>query len=189
MGEVATSLEKEDQALAIIRRLREAGFSAYLAGGCVRDRVLGVTAKDYDIATDARPEVVQRMFDNTVDVGARFGVIMVIVEEDNFEVATFRADAPYLDGRRPSSVSFGTIEEDAKRRDFTIGGMYYDPATDRVIDLVGGAGDLRRGLIRAIGNAYDRFDEDRLRILRGLRFAARLDFEIEPATWTAIKRT
>src|SRR5579864_7644584 len=140
MGEVATSLEKEDQALAIIRRLREAGFSAYLAGGCVRDRVLGVTAKDYDIATDARPEVVQRMFDNTVDVGARFGVIMVIVEEDNFEVATFRAEAPYLDGRRPSAVSFGTIEEDVHRRDFTIGGMYYDPATEggaaRGLDLL-----------------------------------------------------
>lgn len=180
--------EKERLALWIIERLRAAGFTAYLAGGCVRDRVLGVTAKDYDIATDARPEVVQRMFDNTVDVGARFGVIMVIVEEDNFEVATFRAEAPYLDGRRPSAVSFGTIEEDVRRRDFTIGGMYYDPATDRVIDLVGGMRDLRAGIVRAIGNPYDRFEEDRLRILRAARFAARFDFTIDPGTWAAMKR-
>jgi poly(A) polymerase len=115
-------------------------------------------------------------------------VIVVIIDGDSFEVATFRADAPYLDGRRPSAVRFGTIEEDAMRRDFTIGGMYFDLETGRVIDLVGGARDLRAGIIRAIGNVYERFEEDRLRILRAVRFAARLGFAIDPATWTAIKR-
>jgi poly(A) polymerase len=179
---------KEQKALAIIRRLDQEGFKAYFAGGCVRDRVLGVEAKDFDIATDARPEVVQRMFDHTVAVGARFGVIVVMLDGDPFEVATFRADAPYVDGRRPSAVHYGTIEEDAKRRDFTIGGMFYDPAYDRVIDLVGGMRDLRAGIVRAIGDPYERFAEDRLRILRAVRFAARLGFTIEPATWAAMKR-
>ncbi len=179
---------REDRALSIVRSLREQGFIALFAGGCVRDRILGVEAKDYDIATDARPEVVQRIFDHTVPVGAKFGVIVVVLDGEPFEVTTFRADAPYVDGRRPSSVRFGTIEEDAIRRDFTIGGMYYDPIDDRVIDLVGGVGDLRAGVIRAIGNPYDRFDEDRLRILRAARFAARFNFAIDPATWTAMKR-
>jgi poly(A) polymerase len=179
---------KEEKARAIIRRLHQAGFKAYLAGGCVRDRLLGVEPKDYDIVTDARPEVVQQMFERTIAVGARFGVIVVIIEGDNFEVATFRADAPYLDGRRPSAVRFGTIEEDALRRDFTIGGMFFDLESGKVIDLVGGTRDLRAGIIRAIGNVYERFEEDRLRILRAVRFAARLGFSIDPATWTAIKR-
>src|SRR5579871_4755720 len=180
--------EKQNQALAIIERLRAAGFTAYLAGGCVRDQILGVTPKDYDIATDALPETVQTLFDHTVAVGARFGVIMVILGDHHFEVATFRADAEYLDGRRPSSVRFGTIEEDAKRRDFTIGGMYYDPFEDRLIDTVGGMRDLRAGIIRAIGNPYDRFAEDHLRVLRAARFAARLNFTIEPETLVAMKR-
>jgi poly(A) polymerase len=181
--------DHEDKALSIVRRLREAGFAAYFNGGCVRDRLLGVEAKDYDIATDARPEVVQRMFEQTIAVGARFGVIVVVLDGGQFEVATFRADAPYIDGRRPSSVRFGTIEEDARRRDFTIGGMYFDPLNDRLIDLVGGQRDLRAGVIRAIGDPLERFQEDRLRILRAVRFAARLDFAIEPATWAAIRRT
>ncbi len=179
---------KEEKALSIVRRLHEQGFVALFAGGCVRDRILGVEAKDYDIATDARPEVVQRIFDHTVAVGARFGVIVVVIEGEPFEVTTFRADAPYVDGRRPSAVRFGTIEEDAIRRDFTIGGMYYDPTNDRIIDLVEGVRDLRRGVVRAIGNPYDRFEEDRLRILRAARFAARLNFAIDPATWAAMKR-
>jgi poly(A) polymerase len=179
---------KEAKALAIISRLREHGFVAYLAGGCVRDRILGVKAKDFDIATDARPEAVQRLFSNTVPVGAKFGVVVVIVNGDPFEVATFRADAPYLDGRRPSAVHFGSLEADAVRRDFTIGGMFYDPATARVIDLVGGQRDLRAGIIRAIGDPRQRFAEDRLRMLRAIRFAARLDFSIEPATMDAIRR-
>lgn len=179
---------KEEKALAIVRRLREAGFVAVFAGGCVRDRALGLPAKDYDIATDARPEVVQRMFDNTVAVGAKFGVVMVIIEGDPFEVAMFRADAPYVDGRRPSSVRFGTLEEDAKRRDFTIGGMFFDPIEPRLIDLVGGMRDLRAGVVRAIGDPYDRFEEDHLRVLRAARFAARLNFTIDPATYAAMKR-
>jgi poly(A) polymerase len=178
---------REHQALAIIAELRRAGFAAFLAGGCVRDRLLGMPAKDYDIATDARPEVVQRLFPNTIAVGAHFGVIMVVIDEERFEVATFRADADYLDGRRPSSVRFGKIEEDARRRDFTIGGMYFDPATNRVIDLVGGRADLRDGVIRAIGNAAERFEEDHLRILRAVRFAARLDFAIALDTWEAMR--
>jgi poly(A) polymerase len=181
--------KKENSARTIIARLRTAGFTAVLAGGCVRDRILGVTPKDYDIATDARPETVQALFDNTVAVGARFGVIMVILGDHHFEVATFRADAEYLDGRRPSSVRYGTIEEDVQRRDFTIGGMYFDPATDRIIDLVGGMRDLRAGLVRAIGDVDRRFTEDHLRMLRALRFAARLDFAIDPATLAAIERS
>ena len=131
--------DKEQEALYIVRRLVDSGFRAVFAGGCVRDRILGVEPKDYDIATDARPEVVQKMFDRTVAVGAKFGVIGVVLDHDKpIEVATFRADAEYTDGRRPSSVRFGAIEEDAIRRDFTIGGMFYDPIADRLIDLVGG---------------------------------------------------
>jgi poly(A) polymerase len=179
----------EHRARSIVDTLTRAGFRAYLAGGCVRDRVLGVEPKDFDIATDARPEVVEEIFDHTIAVGARFGVIAVIIDGDTFEVATFRADAEYVDGRRPSAVRFGTIEEDAKRRDFTIGGMYYDYATDRVIDLIGGMRDLRAGIIRAIGDPYARFDEDHLRILRAARFAARFGFQIDPATWAAMKRS
>jgi poly(A) polymerase len=181
--------EKEIKALTIIGRLNAAGFTAYLAGGCVRDRLLGVAPKDYDIATDARPDAVQKLFTHTVAVGARFGVIMVVMDGDHFEVATFRADAEYHDGRHPSSVRFGTIEDDVRRRDFTIGGMYFDPASGRIIDLVGGVRDLRAGLIRAIGNVHERFEEDHLRMLRAVRFAARLGFAIECETWAAIKHS
>jgi poly(A) polymerase len=180
--------QKQNKALTIIARLHTAGFIAYLAGGCVRDHILGVTPKDYDIATEARPETVQKLFAHTFAVGARFGVIVVIIDGDNFEVATFRDDVDYRDGRHPSSVRFGTIEDDVRRRDFTIGGMYYDPLSNRIIDLVGGVRDLRAGIIRAIGKVDERFEEDHLRMLRALRFAARLGFEIEPATWAAIKR-
>ena len=181
--------DREKEARFIVDRLVEAGFRAVFAGGCVRDRVLGVEPKDYDIATDARPEVVQKMFERTVAVGAKFGVIGVVLDHDKpIEVATFRADAEYTDGRRPSSVRFGAIEEDAIRRDFTVNGMFYDPIADRLIDLVGGMRDLRAGVIRAIGNPYDRFEEDHLRILRAARFAARLNFTIDPATWAAMKR-
>ncbi|HXW85117.1 MAG TPA: CCA tRNA nucleotidyltransferase [Candidatus Binataceae bacterium] len=179
----------EDKAVWIVRRLREQGFVALFNGGCVRDRMLGLKPQDYDIATDARPEVVQRLFDHTVAVGARFGSIAVILDGEQFEVTTFRADAPYVDGRHPSAVRFGTIEEDAVRRDFTIGGMFFDPLEERLIDLVGGMRDLRAGVIRAIGNPYERFEEDRLRILRAARFAARFGFEIEPATFAAMKRS
>jgi poly(A) polymerase len=179
---------KEAKALAIVGRLREQGFLAYFAGGCVRDRILGVKAKDFDIATDARPGVVQTLFPNTIPIGAKFGVVVVLLDDEPFEVATFRADAPYLDGRRPSAVHFGTVEADAGRRDFTIGGMYYDPFDELLIDLVGGQRDLRAGIIRAIGDPRQRFAEDRLRMLRAIRFAARLNFTIEPATMDAIRR-
>src|SRR5260370_30099791 len=158
--------DKEQKARDIVRRLVESGFRAVFAGGCVRDRILGVEPKDYDIATDARPEVVQKMFDRTIAVGAKFGVIGVIVGDDLFEVATFRADAEYTDGRRPSSVRFGAIEEDTIRRDFTIGGMFYDPIVNRLIHLVGGVPALRARIIRAIGNPYYPLAEYRLRILR-----------------------
>ncbi len=178
---------KEEKARVIIRHLRENGFAAYLAGGCVRDKLLGASAKDYDVATDARPDVVSRLFEQTIAVGARFGVIIVVLDGDQFEVATFREDAPYVDGRRPSDVRFGTIEEDVRRRDFTINGMYLDPDSGRVIDLVGGMRDLRAGIIRTVGVPQERFGEDRLRMLRAIRFAARLGFIIEPATLAAIR--
>jgi tRNA nucleotidyltransferase (CCA-adding enzyme) len=181
--------DKEKLALAIIDRLRAAGFAAYLAGGCVRDRILGLKAKDYDIATDARPQSVAGLFDNTLAVGAKFGVMLVMLAGEQFEVATFRAESGYTDGRRPSAVRFGTLEEDVKRRDFTIGGMYLDPQTGRIIDLVGGMRDLRAGVIRAIGDAELRFAEDHLRMLRAIRFGARLNFSIDPATWSGIQRT
>jgi poly(A) polymerase len=181
--------DKEKLALSIVGRLRAAGFAAYLAGGCVRDRILGLKAKDYDIATDARPDSVARLFDNTAAVGAKFGVTLVMLGGEQFEVATFRAEANYTDGRRPSTVRFGTLEEDVKRRDFTIGGMYLDPANGQIIDLVGGRRDLRAGVIRAIGDAEQRFAEDHLRMLRALRFAARLNFTIEPATWAGIRQS
>jgi poly(A) polymerase len=181
--------DKEKLALSIVERLRTAGFVAYLAGGCVRDRILGLKAKDYDIATDARPQSVARLFDNTLAVGAKFGVMLVVLDGEQFEVATFRAEAAYLDGRRPSAIRFGTLEEDARRRDFTIGGMYLDPETGRVIDLVGGMRDLRAGVIRAIGDSELRFAEDHLRMLRAVRFAARLNFTIDAATWSGIQRS
>src|SRR5678815_1324992 len=130
------------QANSIVQQLRAAGYESFLAGGCVRDMLLHKEPQDYDIATSARPEDVQRIFPSTVPVGAQFGVILVIIDGAHFEVATFRHDGPYLDGRRPSSVRYGSLEEDIQRRDFTINGMVYDPLADRVIDLVGGQDDL-----------------------------------------------
>ena len=179
---------KEQKARALARTLREAGFVAYFAGGCVRDRLLGVEPGDYDIATDAHVDDVRRLFAKTVPVGAKFGVILVVADGDPFEVATFRADAPYIDGRRPSAVRFTSAEEDAQRRDFTINGMFLDPENDSVIDHVGGQRDLQAGVIRAIGDAQERLREDRLRMLRGVRFAARFGFEMESETHQAICR-
>jgi tRNA nucleotidyltransferase/poly(A) polymerase len=173
-------------ATKLVRRLRESGFIAYFAGGCVRDALLRKQPKDIDIATDAEPDEVQKMFARTVAVGAKFGVVRVLEEGFEFEVATFRSDGVYLDGRRPVSVTFSSPEEDAKRRDFTINGMFYDPLADQVVDFVGGKSDLEHRLVRAIGNPDERFSEDHLRLLRAVRFAAALDFEIEPATWTAV---
>jgi poly(A) polymerase len=172
----------------IVAQLQRAGYIAYLAGGCVRDHLLGVEAKDYDVATSALPEEVQQLFPRVTNLtGKSFGVLRVMVDEESFEVATFRQDGLYKDGRRPESVRFATAEEDAQRRDFTINGLFYDPVADRLIDYVGGEADLRARVIRAIGNPADRFAEDHLRLLRAIRFAARLLFEIEPKTWDAIR--
>jgi poly(A) polymerase len=178
----------ESTARGLVDRLREAGHIAYFAGGCVRDLVRGKAPKDIDIATDARPEQVQKIFPRTYAVGAHFGVIVVLENELQFEVATFRADGIYLDGRHPAEVRFSSPEEDARRRDFTINGMFFDPPNDAVIDFVGGRSDLEARLVRAIGDPVQRFAEDRLRLLRAIRFATVLDFTVEEATWTAIVR-
>jgi poly(A) polymerase len=176
----------EQTARQIAARLRERGQVAYFAGGCVRDIVRGETPKDFDIATDATPEIVQQIFARTYAVGAHFGVIVVVEDGFQFEVATFRSDDAYVDGRRPSSVHFSSPEEDAKRRDFTINGMFFDPVADKVIDFVGGRADLEAKLIRAIGDPAQRFQEDRLRMLRAIRFATVLDYKIDNQTWNAI---
>jgi tRNA nucleotidyltransferase/poly(A) polymerase len=177
----------ESAARSIAHRLREHGHVAYFAGGCVRDLLRGQVPKDFDVATDARPDAVQKMFPRTYAVGAHFGVIVVLEKDFQFEVATFRSDGAYLDGRRPVEVHFATAEEDAARRDFTINGMFFDPEKDEVIDFVGGRADLERKLIRAIGDPAQRFAEDRLRMLRAVRFATTLGFEIDPKTWDAVK--
>jgi poly(A) polymerase len=175
------------QARDIVAQLQRAGHTAYLAGGCVRDQLLGKEAKDFDIATSAKPEEVQRLFPRVTNLtGKSFGVVRVMVGEEHFEVATFRQDGPYKDGRHPESVRFATAEEDAQRRDFTINGLFYDPVAEKLIDFVGGEADLQAKIIRAIGEPADRFGEDQLRLLRAIRFAARLNFKIEPKTWEAI---
>jgi poly(A) polymerase len=179
----------EEAARRIVMRLREAGQVAYFAGGCVRDLVRGQAPKDVDIATDARPQEVQKMFARTYAVGAHFGVIVVLENGFQFEVATFRSDGIYLDGRRPVEVHFSSAKEDARRRDFTINGMFFDPVANEVIDFVGGCADLDAKLIRAIGDPAQRFAEDRLRMLRAVRFATVLDFTIESATWKALQQT
>ena len=181
-------MSQKEKAISIIKRLRENGHEAYLAGGCVRDFLLGKSPQDYDIATDARPETIQKIFPHTTAVGSQFGVVLVVFEAEAFEVATFRYDGPYLDGRHPSHVRFGTLKEDIARRDFTINGMMHDPLDDRIIDLVGGRADLERRLIRAIGNPAERFREDRLRMVRAIRFAASLGFTIEEETFAAIQQ-
>lgn len=171
----------------IARRLQEAGHTAYFAGGCVRDELLGLDPHDYDIATSAKPAEVQKLFPHTQAVGAHFGVILVLEHGRAFEVATFRSDHEYVDGRRPEMVTFSTPEEDAARRDFTINGMFHDPVADRFIDFVGGQEDLESKTLRAIGDPVARFREDKLRLLRAVRFAARFGHEIEAGTWDAIK--
>ena len=178
--------EREAVATDLVRRLRAAGHEAYLAGGCVRDRLLGREPLDYDIATSATPETVQALFPRTIPVGVQFGVVLVIASGMPVEVATFRSDAAYVDGRRPSAVHFGSAREDALRRDFTVNALFLDPLTGDVVDFVGGEADLRAGIIRAIGDPRARIAEDRLRMLRAVRLAARLGFTIEPMTLEAI---
>jgi poly(A) polymerase len=176
----------EQTARSIVARLRERGHVAYFAGGSVRDLLRGQTPKDIDIATDATPETVQQIFERTYAVGAHFGVIVVLENGFQFEVATFRADDAYVDGRRPVAVHFSSPEEDAQRRDFTINGMFYDPVAEEVIDFVGGRADLDGKLVRAIGDPEQRFKEDRLRMLRAVRFATVLGYEIDQHTWQAL---
>ncbi len=177
-----------DLAMHVIRTLRNAGHDALFAGGCVRDRLMNRTPADYDVATSARPEQVMALFPRTVAVGRVFGVVVVREEDHGVEVATFRSDGPYTDGRRPDFVTFSDRRGDVLRRDFTLNGLLYDPITDEVIDLVGGRADIEARLIRAIGDPEKRFYEDRLRLLRAVRFAARLDFTIESGTRAAIRR-
>jgi len=180
---------RREDATEVLKRLRQAGHVAYFAGGCVRDLLLGLEPKDWDIATDAQPKRVRELFSNTQAVGAAFGVILVREGKSVVEVATFRSDQEYVDGRRPTGVRFTTAEEDAQRRDFTINGLFFDPLEgDRVIDFVGGVEDLRAKRLRAIGVAGERFAEDHLRLLRAVRFAARFGLEIEPATAAAMLR-
>ena len=179
---------KRQAASDIVRRLRDAGFTAYLVGGCVRDIVMGNEPKDYDIATSAQPAQVVEMFPGSLTVGAQFGVVIVTREEGNVEVATFRSDGAYADGRHPVQVEYTkSAEEDVRRRDFTINGLLYDPVEDKVIDYVGGQADIRRRRISTIGDPYKRFSEDRLRMLRAVRFAARFRFEPDPAVVGAIR--
>jgi tRNA nucleotidyltransferase/poly(A) polymerase len=178
-------------ALEIAKKLRAAGYEALWAGGCVRDHLLGITPKDYDVATSARPDQIRDLFGRrrTLAIGASFGVITVLGPKDagQIEVATFRKDAAYSDGRHPDSVTFTDAEHDAQRRDFTINGLFFDPVADKVVDYVGGQEDLKRGIIRAIGDPRLRLSEDKLRMLRAVRFAATFNFTIDPDTLRAIQ--
>ena len=174
-----------------VRRLRQEGFESLWAGGCVRDQILGKSPKDYDVASTATPDDVIRIFGRrrTVAVGASFGVVMVLGPDKSagqIEVATFRSDGEYLDGRRPSSVVFCRPEEDARRRDFTINGMFFDPIEEKLIDYVGGRDDLALGIVRAIGDPVARFTEDKLRMLRAVRFTATFGFTLDEATADAV---
>ncbi|MEM7560746.1 MAG: CCA tRNA nucleotidyltransferase [Planctomycetota bacterium] len=186
-----TKSQQEEFARHVVQQLRAAGFEALFAGGCVRDLLMGNEAADYDVATSATPEQVRELFGKkrTIAVGAAFGVMIVLGPNKaagQVEVATFRTDATYSDGRRPDSVTYSTPEHDAQRRDFTINGMFYDPLAEEVIDFVGGRADLERKVIRAIGDPAARIAEDKLRMLRAVRFAARFDFQIEDATREAV---
>jgi poly(A) polymerase len=175
-------------AVDVVRRLREAGHEAVWAGGCVRDELLGLVPQDYDVATNALPEQVQHLFRRTIAVGASFGVVEVLGPRPfKVQVATFRSDVSYSDGRRPDAVVFSSAREDALRRDFTVNGMFFDPLTDTLHDYVGGTADLEARVLRAIGDPFQRFAEDKLRMLRAVRVATRFDFAIEPATTDAIR--
>jgi poly(A) polymerase len=177
---------QKEAAVEIVKRLREHGYTALLAGGCVRDMLLGRTAKDYDVATNAHPDSVTKIFRRTLKIGVQFGVVVVLLGDTQVEVATFRTETGYVDGRHPTHVAFADAREDASRRDFTINGMFYDPIEDKVLDYVGGQADLQRKLIRTIGDARTRFSEDYLRMLRAIRFSTQLGFAIEDKTWRAI---
>jgi tRNA nucleotidyltransferase/poly(A) polymerase len=178
----------EAAARSIVERLRAKGFEALYAGGCVRDRLLGLEPHDYDVATNARPGQVEALFPRTVPVGAQFGVILVLEQGEEIQVATFRGDGAYLDGRHPESVVYTDAKGDACRRDFTVNGLFFDPLKDEILDFVGGRDDLKARLLRAIGDPGQRFAEDKLRLLRAVRFATTLGFEIDPETWRAVRQ-
>ncbi|MGH7244072.1 MAG: CCA tRNA nucleotidyltransferase [Phycisphaerales bacterium] len=187
------SAKAREVATWIVRTLRERGHVAYFAGGCVRDELLGLTPKDYDVATDARPDTIAALFPRTAHVGAAFGVMLVRHDGVTVEVATFRSDGEYTDRRRPDQITFSDEVADAKRRDFTVNALFLDPmkeASDlsRVIDHVGGVADIRAKALRAVGDADQRLKEDDLRALRAVRLSTRLGFEIDPATKDAIRR-
>ena len=175
-------------ALRVTHTLRNAGFPTFWVGGCVRDSLLGKEPHEIDIGTAAPPERVRGLFRKTIMVGARFGVVVVVRGPHQFQVATFRRDASYSDGRHPDSVAFADVRADVARRDFTVNGLVYDPETEEIFDWVGGRADLQQRLVRAIGEPSERFGEDHLRMLRAVRFATQLDFEIESQTWNAIKK-
>lgn len=184
------SLQREF-AIDVVRQLRDAGHEALWAGGCVRDQLLGLPPKDYDVATSARPDEVRELFGRrrTLAIGAAFGVISILARKplDPIEVATFRTDGDYRDGRRPESVAFSDARHDAERRDFTVNGLFYDPLADEVVDYVGGVADLEARVLRAIGNPLKRFGEDKLRLLRAVRFAAAYDLALEDGTLHAVQ--
>jgi poly(A) polymerase len=176
-----------EAAQKICKTLFEEGFTAYFAGGWVRDYLLALPTEEIDIATNAPPEVIQRLFPKTIPVGIAFGVVIVVQGDLHFEVSTFRKDHPYTDGRHPDGVDFSTPEKDAMRRDFTINGMFYDPLGKVIYDYVGGQEDLRRQIVRAIGDPRERFAEDRLRMIRAVRFTSRFSFHLDEATAEAIR--
>lgn len=179
-------MTNREAAIKIIKRLHRSGFEALLAGGCVRDMLLRRAASDYDVTTNARPEDVIKIFKRTLKVGAKFGVVIVLIENKQVEVATFRTETGYADGRHPATIKFASAAEDASRRDFTINGIFYDPLKKEVIDYVNGQADLKKELIRTIGRPAERFGEDYLRMLRAVRFSTQLGFAIEPQTFSAI---
>lgn len=181
------STPKGSAALEIVRLLKNSGYEALFAGGCVRDYLLGSIPTDYDIATSATPDQVEKLFSKTIPVGKQFGVMLVLIGDNQFEVATFRTEGGYQDGRRPGFVQFSSAQEDASRRDFTINGLFYDPISFKVLDYVDGLKDLKHRVIRCIGEPDKRFEEDKLRLLRAIRFSSRLDFNIDPSTWNAIR--
>jgi tRNA nucleotidyltransferase (CCA-adding enzyme) len=172
----------------IVEKLRLNGYEAFFAGGWVRDFLLRRKPKDIDIATSALPDEILRLFPNARPIGAQFGVIQVLMYGRAYEVATFRSDSKYLDGRHPSSVTFSGPEQDALRRDFTINGLFFDPVADRLIDFVHGSSDIQNKLVRTIGDPYERFSEDKLRMLRAIRFSCNLGFNIAPETWSALRK-
>jgi poly(A) polymerase len=178
-----------DLAKRIVQRLQEVGFAAFWVGGCVRDFLLGREPGDYDIATSALPDQIEKLFKRTIAVGRKFGVMVVVEDKRQFQVATFRAESDYQDGRHPEQVTFGDAKADALRRDFTINGLFFDPIAGKLHDWVGGEADLRAKIIRTIGAPEERFAEDHLRLLRAVRFAAQLDFQIEPQTFAAVRAT